>query len=1126
MKRNHMKKFVNYLSSGKNGRVRRWALCSLGAAAVFGLASSLILSGVTIDSGMGKAAAQELAEIDSSYEVEADGFVTTISVENINGSELADMGEKLLFASVEDPVVPSSSLPEGTDMETDGESAGNNKVEYQVEEVTEGEDYNALVAQFAESTGGSTPTQVMKVTAFQGGKELDLSGCDITLQVTPTDELVNEAGGVTRMSVTVLPLGGEATVQSFSNENMNSGEQLPTVDVSYTVPEGSPAMYAVGYSADGFPIPEKLTENITWKSEWGCIKVDKDISIDLNGFTITREDSNPTHEHDESCHEGQVSEGKVICGLENALFSIVSGGSLTIKDSSTNGTSCISAVGINSVISVEGTGRLNIEGGSIAANNFGDSLIRVKDNGALNIVKGTLQMDSSNRVVYASESGSVNMSGGTITGGFAWAGAGIYATNGAVNISGGSIRGNNAEGHGGGIYIEGNGIVNISGGEITNNVTGWGEGGGVYAKEINMSNGVIRGNIGQAGGGIYIVAGGAASISGGEISENIAKTYGGGIYVARGTVNISDGTINNNRAESGWNYGGGIYMGNGIVEMSGGTISANSTTADGGGIYVASGTAEMSGGTISSNSTQNNGGGVHVENGTVKISGEAIIRDNTVDKYGGGIYVAKGTVEMSDGTITNNTAKVRGGGVHSVSMKMTDGDITHNTAGEINNSASQGGGGIFIDAIIPGNDNYEFEDRDEAMQSCNLHITGGNISNNTSYHTGGGIFVNRGAVAYINGENGHIVQIKHNEAKDQFFKTEGKHGYAGGGIFVEHDIKGSTNAADGGKICIYNALITNNTAMYGGGVAGCGISDVKICSVNGVAVYGNRLTSDREGAGDDYTQKQFAQSDDFFVAGNGLVDPIMMGNVPAKWVGTKDFKTGDNVQVFSEGGFYLKATLAHSEDDATVRSYATVFIEENTSASGGGGVGGNGVMMLGLKEAERDPHSLELEKIVSGMEDSTGSQISPTFRFQIKLTDINGSPLKEISYVNDKGSEASEVHLIQSDKGTYEFDLGNGGYIKILGLNVGTLYEIEEVPTEGYEPSFEVIKGDVENDNSNNVVSGWIAQDNSIVFTNTAFYELPETGGETAAMYYLLGCALMITASAGGWIYRKRSKSI
>lgn len=91
---------------------------------------------------------------------------------------------------------------------------------------------------------------------------------------------------------------------------------------------------------------------------------------------------------------------------------------------------------------------------------------------------------------------------------------------------------------------------------------------------------------------------------------------------------------------------------------------------------------------------------------------------------------------------------------------------------------------------------------------------------------------------------------------------------------------------------------------------------------------------------------------------------------------------------------------------------------------------------------------------------------------------------------------------------------------------MGTLYTIEEVPTNEYYPSFEVIKGDVENDNSQkNKVIGWIVQDNSIVFTNTALYALPSTGGQTTTMYYLLGCALLATTLVGGWIYKRHSKS-
>jgi len=85
-----MKKIRKYLSSGKGRRAGYRVLSTLGVAAVFGMAFVLTLSAIDIKPGAEKLAALELVERDGSYQVETDGFVTTLKVENIGNSRLAD----------------------------------------------------------------------------------------------------------------------------------------------------------------------------------------------------------------------------------------------------------------------------------------------------------------------------------------------------------------------------------------------------------------------------------------------------------------------------------------------------------------------------------------------------------------------------------------------------------------------------------------------------------------------------------------------------------------------------------------------------------------------------------------------------------------------------------------------------------------------------------------------------------------------------------------------------------------------------------------------------------------------------------------------------------------------------
>ncbi len=601
-------------------------------------------------------------------------------------------------------------------------------------------------------------------------------------------------------------------------------------------------------------------------------------------------------------------------------------------------------------------------------------------------------------------------------------------------------------------------------------------------------------------------------------------------------INIKSGGVLNISAGKLENKGERVILaeGTGTVNMSGGILTgATGSSWGGGGIYAASGTVTISGGTIMGN-TAGQGGGIYAASGTVIISGGTITENKATSDWSGGGGVWARRIEMSDGLISNNEALVAGGGVYAISMLMTGGKISENKAGQLDQHGG-GGGGIYITPVLAEGSLSEkdivfsfYDDAEEEIIKCNMSITGGIIEKNISNHTGGGIFVNRGAVVYIRGENGHVVQIEKNIANDSI---EFEHGYGGGGIFVEHQDMYNENldAKDGGRLYIYNAVITENIARNGGGVAGCGVSNVTVCSVNGVAVYGNTATGNSD--------VRYKPSDDLYVDGEGTVDSMMMGGVQVTWVGSKKKTPGPNpkyediipitpisvgTQKF-EYGFYL-----HVDNELTkvqkdeINKYATVFIQGNESKTGGGGIGGNGFMKLGLKSPDpEDPKGdLKLTKVVNDAKSNSESQ---KFDFTIHLTDAQNQVLTgSVAYVKGSGSaDPDESESMNLKDGSCNFELGDQEYIKIIDLPVGTHYTITETRVEGYMPGIQLTNADgiIEGE----TVSGWIGTDGSVVYTNTALYELPETGGETAAMYYLLGCALLVTAMAGGWTYKRRS---
>ena len=158
---------------------------------------------------------------------------------------------------------------------------------------------------------------------------------------------------------------------------------------------------------------------------------------------------------------------------------------------------------------------------------------------------------------------------GMISGGRATNGGGI-CNHGTLTIKGGTIASNYASGAGGGVYNAPSTV------------------GGIPA-QFDMQGGIILGNWGEDGGGIYNYSGSNITISGGTISGNTSHAGGGGV-VNYGIANISGGTIHNNHATT---RGGGIWNG-GTLTMSGGTIRGNQADIEGGGIYNQS-TLQMQG---------------------------------------------------------------------------------------------------------------------------------------------------------------------------------------------------------------------------------------------------------------------------------------------------------------------------------------------------------------------------------------------------------------------------------------------------------------------------------------------------------------------------------------------------
>ena len=166
----------------------------------------------------------------------------------------------------------------------------------------------------------------------------------------------------------------------------------------------------------------------------------------------------------------------------------------------------------------------------------------------------------------------------------------------------------------------------------------------------------------------------ALNLQNGEFNVTLGKnanihdnqTGYGTIYIQaqNGKLDIY-GKINNNTASS---RGGAIAMANNfqyptIVTMYDGAEICNNYSAEtGGGVMVSVGTFTMKGGTISNNLAKMMGGGVYVRRGGSFIMEVGTIVENTTAEYGGGIAYEAGNynggipwVALNGGTITDNT---------------------------------------------------------------------------------------------------------------------------------------------------------------------------------------------------------------------------------------------------------------------------------------------------------------------------------------------------------------------------------------------------------------------------------------------------------------------------------------
>ena len=329
------------------------------------------------------------------------------------------------------------------------------------------------------------------------------------------------------------------------------------------------------------------------------------------------------------------------------------------------------------------------------------------------------------------------MHGGTLSNG-------IYIENGASPIIRNSVIADNRTDQysaniGGGIHIAQGGAT-IEGSRIG-------------------STTAVGGNYAEYGAGIYALtaAGGPYNlvISNSTISYNTISNgnAGAGINLTNfnGTVDITDSTIANNSTS---NLGGGLYLTgtSATVTLTNVTISDNSSSgADGGGIYSRS-PITIEGSVISGNTVPNtkSGAGIFLSGAAAALEMEGSTLSGHSGSSGSAIYAISSTAAtpllISNSTLSNNSAAANGGAIYLVSL--TNPAILDNVTLSSNSAVT--GGGIF-------------------NNGTQLTISNSTMSNNSASQNGGGIFIQgAGAVVNISGST-----------------LSGNQGSSGGGLRIQ-----------------------------------------------------------------------------------------------------------------------------------------------------------------------------------------------------------------------------------------------------------------------------------------------------------------------------------------------------
>nr|WP_076389383.1 Cna B-type domain-containing protein [Vaginimicrobium propionicum] len=431
-----------------------------------------------------------------------------------------------------------------------------------------------------------------------------------------------------------------------------------------------------------------------------------------------------------------------------------------------------------------------------------------------------------------------------------------------------------------------------------------------------------------------------------------------------GTITISGGTIKENDND-GLTIGGAVGVwgskdNRGALNIQGGEIANNKienphTSGLGGATFAVFTDVTITGGNVHDNFTEN-GGAFAFFSSSLNMSGGTVQNNHNNMEYsgtGGAMLLESVEAEISGGTFQGNTGSDDGGGAiraNNSDLHITGGNFTENECWDWGGAIHVNGGTVTID--------------------------GGSFVGNTASASGGALSLSGGTKKY-DGAQGVINA-------GYFANNTAKGWYGGGAIFNDNN----------SKLTINDALVRNNSikdariisagghpaSAQGGGVWNCPFGTSVLNITRGVAIFDNdayNAGSDGsfKGAGDDFlgvTEHLFNEPSP--VKGQPVkISERMLGGGQRLWYQDgsvygirSNWDEARQLPRYQEGGentripynTEIKDHIAFKSvpsDDSKklAEKLARVVIENNsatTSGFSGGGIGNNGLLTFGEPE--------------------------------------------------------------------------------------------------------------------------------------------------------------------------------